>query len=191
MMVHNPGTGVELNGELDVFQNSSTVPRVCRLTQVKLIRVSRLPTPRGFESHSPYLTCMYISKPQADYKGMLKTLLVRYGVKEVDFLRNAASPKLESLGVSSLIPSEDELRPDGDEKITPSPSEGGGTEPSSQVKTVSTTGISENGISTIRYVRMTAYIASRTPVNETVGISLSSHTTPRGSNPLSSTAWVV
>lgn len=86
---------------------------------------------------------------------MLKTLLVRYGVKEVDFLRNAASPKLESLGVSSLIPSEDELGPNGDEKVTPSSSEGGGTEPSNQVKTVLRD--PENGISTLCYVHMMAY----------------------------------
>lgn len=82
-------------------------------------------------------------QPQADFKEMLRTLLVRYGVKEVDFLHKAASPKLESLSISSLIPSEDELGPKGDElgpkedaTVTPSPPEGGGTGPSSQVKTL-------------------------------------------------------
>lgn len=117
---------------------------------------------------------------------MLKTLLVRYGVKEVDFLRNAASPKLESLGVSSSIPSEDELGPKGDEKVTPSP-KGGGTEPSSQVKTVLRD--PENGISTLCYVHMMAY--GITDVNETVGSSLSPHTMLCGNDSLSPAAWVV
>lgn len=59
---------------------------------------------------------------QADFKEMVKTILVRYGVKKLDFLRSATSPKLEPLGVSLLMPSTDELGPIGDGKTTsPSP----------------------------------------------------------------------
>lgn len=50
---------------------------------------------------------------------MLQALMVRYGIKKMDFLREASSPKLEPLGVSSLIPSEDELCKTGAEQSTP------------------------------------------------------------------------
>lgn len=52
---------------------------------------------------------------------MLKTLLVRYEVKETDFLQKASSPKLESLGVSLLMPSADELGHGGVGKATGPP----------------------------------------------------------------------
>ncbi|CAM9374241.1 unnamed protein product [Ectocarpus sp. 6 AP-2014] len=56
---------------------------------------------------------------KADFKEMLQALIIRYGIKEMDFLREASSPKLEPLGVSSLIPSEDELCKTGAERSTP------------------------------------------------------------------------
>lgn len=40
---------------------------------------------------------------------MVKAVLVRYGVKDAGFLRNALSPNLEPLGVLSLIPTANEL----------------------------------------------------------------------------------
>lgn len=54
---------------------------------------------------------------------MLKALVLRYGLKEFDFLRKASSPKLEALGASSLIPSEDELGTNGDDKASSPPPE--------------------------------------------------------------------
>ncbi|CAM9830570.1 unnamed protein product, partial [Scytosiphon promiscuus] len=48
-----------------------------------------------------------------DFKGMLKSLMLRYGIQEIDFLRKASSPKLELLGTSSLIPSRDDLGASG------------------------------------------------------------------------------
>lgn len=39
----------------------------------------------------------------------MKAVLVRYGVKDAEFLRNALSPKLKLLGVLSLIPTANEL----------------------------------------------------------------------------------
>ncbi|CAM9143920.1 unnamed protein product [Ectocarpus sp. 12 AP-2014] len=56
---------------------------------------------------------------KADFKEMLQALMIRYGIKKIDFLRQASSPKLESLGVSSLIPSEDKLCKTGAEQSTP------------------------------------------------------------------------
>ncbi|CAM9179868.1 unnamed protein product [Ectocarpus fasciculatus] len=56
---------------------------------------------------------------KADFKEMLQALIVRYGIKKIDFLWEASSPKLEPLGVSSLIPSEDELCKTGAEQSTP------------------------------------------------------------------------
>ena len=52
---------------------------------------------------------------------MLKALVSRYGLREFDFLRKASSPKLEALGVSSLMPSETELEKGSDAKQSPSP----------------------------------------------------------------------
>ncbi|CAB1118067.1 unnamed protein product [Ectocarpus sp. CCAP 1310/34] len=57
--------------------------------------------------------------PKADFKEMLQALMIRYGIKKMDFLREASFPKLEPLGVSSLIPSEDELSKSGAEQSTP------------------------------------------------------------------------
>lgn len=51
---------------------------------------------------------------------MLKALLASYGVKELAFLRNASSPKLEPLGVPSLLPVEDEIEKKGEDKTAPS-----------------------------------------------------------------------
>lgn len=61
----------------------------------------------------------YKSRLQADFKEMLQALMIRYGIKKMDFLREASSSKLEPLGVSSLIPSEDELCKTGAEQSTP------------------------------------------------------------------------
>lgn len=64
---------------------------------------------------------------------MLKALIASYGVKELAFLRNASSPKLEPLGVLSLLPVEDELQPEGEDKTAPSsPVCGGGAWPDSR-----------------------------------------------------------
>eukprot|EP00903_Cladosiphon_okamuranus_P007587 g7360.t1 len=60
---------------------------------------------------------------KADFKEMLKALVSRYGLREFDFLRKASSPKLEALGVSSLMPSEVELEKAPDAKPSPSPPE--------------------------------------------------------------------
>ncbi|CAM9618430.1 unnamed protein product [Ectocarpus sp. 13 AM-2016] len=49
---------------------------------------------------------------------MLQALMIRYGIKKMEFIREASSPKLEPLGVSSLIPSEDELCRTGAEQTT-------------------------------------------------------------------------
>ncbi|CAM9111323.1 unnamed protein product, partial [Laminaria digitata] len=59
---------------------------------------------------------------KADFKGMLKNLLASYGVKEWAFLRDASSPKLESLAVPSLLPVEDEAgkKETDDNKTAPS-----------------------------------------------------------------------
>lgn len=46
---------------------------------------------------------------QADFKEMLKSLMLRYGIQEMDLLQKASSPKLEPLGISSLMPSKDDL----------------------------------------------------------------------------------
>lgn len=48
-------------------------------------------------------------RAQADFKQMLKALILRYGIHEIDFLRKASSPKLEPLGISSLMPSKEDL----------------------------------------------------------------------------------
>lgn len=63
------------------------------------------------------------SRPQADFKDMLKALVSRYGLREFDFLRKASSPKLEALGVSSLVPSESELDKGPDAKPSSPPPE--------------------------------------------------------------------
>lgn len=63
---------------------------------------------------------------------MLKALVLRYGLKEFGFLRKASSPKLEALGVSSLIPSEDDIATNGDTKASSPPPEPS----SSQVNTL-------------------------------------------------------
>lgn len=60
---------------------------------------------------------------------MLQALMLRYGFKDFDFLRKASSPKLESLGVSSLLPVEGELVKNGDDeddKPSSSPPEASG-----------------------------------------------------------------
>lgn len=54
---------------------------------------------------------------------MLKALVLRYCLKDFDFLRKASSPKLEVLGISSLIPSEDELGKNGDATASSPPPE--------------------------------------------------------------------
>lgn len=59
---------------------------------------------------------------------MLKALVSRYGLRELDFLRKASSPKLEALGVSSLMPSEGELGKGPDAKISPPPPEQNGSQ---------------------------------------------------------------
>lgn len=69
-----------------------------------------------------------LSRPQADFKDMLKALVSRYGLKEFDFLRKASSHKLEALGVSSLIPSEGELNKGSDATPSPSPPEHNGSQ---------------------------------------------------------------
>lgn len=48
---------------------------------------------------------------------MLQALMLRYGITDFEFLRKASSPKLESLGVSSLLPAEVEVEKTGDDKI--------------------------------------------------------------------------
>lgn len=50
---------------------------------------------------------------------MFKSMLERYGVTELAFLRSASSPKLESLHISSLVPSADDLRSTLPTKGTP------------------------------------------------------------------------
>lgn len=50
---------------------------------------------------------------------MLKELLAGYGIKDLDFIRKAFSPKLECLGVRALIPSLGELRQTGGGKVSP------------------------------------------------------------------------
>lgn len=59
---------------------------------------------------------------------MLKALVTRYGLREFDFLRKASSPKLEALGVSSLMPSEGELGKGPDAKSSPPPPEKNGSQ---------------------------------------------------------------
>ncbi len=53
---------------------------------------------------------------------MLQALVLRYGIQDFDFLRKASSPKLEPLGVSSLLPAEGELAKSGDDKDDKPPS---------------------------------------------------------------------
>lgn len=48
---------------------------------------------------------------------MLKDVLARYGPKELDVLREASNPQLESLGVSSLLPSMDVTATANDGKV--------------------------------------------------------------------------
>lgn len=59
---------------------------------------------------------------------MLKALVARYGLREFDFLRKASSPKLEALGVSSLMPSEGELDKGLDAKSSSPPPEQNGSQ---------------------------------------------------------------
>lgn len=56
---------------------------------------------------------------------MLKALLVRYRVDDLDFLRNASFPKLESLGVSSILPPRDKTGHTEADKAAMSSSTGG------------------------------------------------------------------
>lgn len=66
---------------------------------------------------------------------MLKALVLRYGLKEFDFLRKASSPKLEALGVSSLMPSERELDKGPDAKpSSPPPAQNGDQVPYSTLR---------------------------------------------------------
>lgn len=65
---------------------------------------------------------------QADFKEMLKALVLRYGLKDFDFLRKASSPKLEVLGISSLIPSEDKLGTKGEAKASSPPADSSGSQ---------------------------------------------------------------
>lgn len=59
---------------------------------------------------------------------MLKVLVSRYGLREFDFLRKASSPKLEALGVSSLVPSESEMDKGLDAKLSTPPPEQNGSQ---------------------------------------------------------------
>lgn len=63
---------------------------------------------------------------QADFKSMLKELLAGYGLKDVDFVRKASSPKLTCLGVLELIPSQEELCATVEEMAHPASQKGEG-----------------------------------------------------------------
>ena len=71
-------------------------------------RITGILASLGYNNECRWLKTRSTHITQADFKGMLEALLVHHGVKDVEFLRKSLPPKLESLGISSLIPTVDQ-----------------------------------------------------------------------------------
>lgn len=107
-----------------IDQSSASPLNIFQIERLQLLSYTEVSKIRLYGKKNKYAR-FRSPNAKADFKGMLKELLTGYGIKELDFIRKALSPKLQCLGVLALIPSLDERAPPGGGKVSPTLAEEG------------------------------------------------------------------